>query len=273
MRLLLDIVSILLIVAAFLLVWGRWHESRSLFVPSAEHEHSPQDYSLKPEEVWLASGGGGEKIHGWYFAANRKSSTILYVHGNAGTIADRLAVIKGYIESGYNVFIFDFRGFGKSDGKPDRKSFVQDTFTAYDYLTKSRGAAASDIVLLGQSLGGAAALKLANAKECRAVILEGTFYSIRQVARDIYPNIPIWLLASSYFDNSREVKKLAVPLLLIHGENDEVTPYYHSEMLFKDARKPKEFINIKGSDHTGMYIVNPAQYYGTIGRFIEGAQK
>lgn len=266
-----EVVSVLFILTALALTLGRWHESRSLFVPSREHEDSPEKYSLQPEEVWLTAGGAGEKIHGWYFGGSPDGAVILYIHGNAGTIADRLPAIRGYVENGHNVFIYDYRGFGKSGGKPGVKNFIQDTFTAYDYLIGTRGVQPSDIVLLGQSLGGSAALKLANGRKCRAVILEGTFYSIRQMARDIYPVIPIWLLASSYLDNGREIKKLEAAVLLIHGGDDEVISPRHSEMLFQAAHQPKKLLVVKGSSHTEMYLTDKELYYGTIKRFIKSS--
>jgi hypothetical protein len=271
MRLLFEAAALVFLFSVFSLVLVRWMENRMMFAPSAEHELYPERFGLEPEEVWIAAGEDGDKIHGWYFNSSPGNVVILYAHGNGGNIADRLPVIKGYVESGYDLFIYDYRGFGKSGGSPGRKRFIEDNFAAYDYLTKTRSVDPSEIVLLGQSLGGAVVLRLANEIKCRAVILEGTFFSIKQIARDLYPYIPVWIAASSDLDNGREVKKLGCPLLLIHGTDDTTLPHYHSEMLYEAARDPKEFLSIKGAGHTDLYAVNPSRYYGAISRFIESS--
>ena len=273
MRLLVEVVSLVLILSGAVLLVVRWAENSMMFYPAKEHDLSPARFGLDPEEVWIAVGEDDKKIHGWFFGAQPGTSVILYIHGNGGNIADRLPVIKGYVESGYALFIFDYRGFGKSGGLAGRKRFIEDSFAAYDYLTKTRSVKPADVVLLGQSLGGVAALRLANAVKCRAVILEGTFFSLKQVARDLYPNLPVWIAASSDLDNGREVKKLSRPLLVIHGTEDATMPHHHSEMLFREANKPKEFLSVKGAGHTDLYAQNPARYYGAISRFIESSAR
>ena len=257
--------------AAGMLLLARWMENSMMFAPVTEHQLRPDQFGLEPEEVWIAAGTDDAKIHAWYFKSSPADRLIFYAHGNAGNIADRLPVIKGYVESGYDVFIFDYRGFGKSGGLPTRKSFIEDSLAAYDYLTKNRSIDPANIVLLGQSLGGAAVLRLANSVECRAVILEGTFYSLRQIAKELYPRLPLWAIASSDLDNAREVTKLGRPLLLIHGTEDTTIPHLHSEMLFKEANEPKEFLSVKGAGHTDLFAINPARYYGAISRFIESS--
>ena len=263
--------SLFLLFAAGILFFARWMENSQMFAPVKEHLLTPDQFTLEPEEVWIAVDDGDNKIHAWYFKSSPAERLIFYAHGNAGNIGDRLPVIKGYVESGYDVFIFDYRGFGKSGGLPTRKSFIDDSFAAYDYLTKNRSVDPANIVLLGQSLGGAAVLQLANSVECRAVILEGTFYSIKQIAKELYPNLPLWIIASSDLDNARELKKLGKPLLLIHGTEDTTIPHHHSEMLFNEAQEPKEFLSVKGAGHTDLFSINPARYYGAISRFIESS--
>lgn len=262
----LETVSLVILALAALLVLGRWYEASALFYPSKEHSLSPSQFGLNPEEVTIDV--SGVTVHGWYFSEQTEGITILYAHGNAGTIADRLPQIKAFVEQGINLFIYDYRGYGKSGGTVSKKNFLEDSFAAYDYLVKTRGLDPRSIVLLGQSLGGVAVLRIANRRACRAVILEGTFYSVRQIAKDIYPVIPVWLIASSEFDNSREVKKLKVPVLFIYGKNDSVIPGYHSEMLFKVAPEPRELLSVDGSDHTSMYEADPEAYFGAIKKLV-----
>ncbi|MFQ5433137.1 MAG: alpha/beta hydrolase [Nitrospinota bacterium] len=269
----LIVVALILVflISIFMLIFVRWMENSRMFAPVREHRLTPAQFDLEPEEVWISADGNDNKIHAWYFKSNPGDRLIFYAHGNAGNIADRLPVINGYVESGYDVFIFDYRGFGKSGGRPTRKSFIEDSFAAYDYLTKTRSINPANIVLLGQSLGGAAVLRLANSVECGAVILEGTFFSVKQIAREFYPHLPLWAITSSELDNAREIKKLGRPVLLIHGTEDATIPHHHSEMLFKEAGEPKEFLSVKGAGHTDLFAVNPARYYGAVSRFIESS--
>ncbi len=267
--------SLILVLLAVAFAFGRWHEEHSLFYPSREQVADPADFGLSTDDIFIESGKDGEKIHAWHFKTNAPPTTgvftIFYAHGNAGNNSDRLDVIKGYVENGFNVFIYDPRGYGKSGGKPSRANFVEDAFAAYDFLINVHGVDSNEVIILGQSLGGVPALRLAVNRKCRAVVLEGAFHSIRQMARDIFGIIPIWILASSDYDNAREIVKLKVPVLFIHGTSDSVVPFHNSEMLYEIAPEPKELLKIEGSEHTTMYETAPDLYYGTLKRFAGNA--
>lgn len=251
---------------ALLIAAGRWHETTSILHPTRGDVSVPADYNPKPRDVFIDTGRG--KIHGWFFAVDQNAPTLLYIHGNADTIAKRLAVIKGYIGLGLNVFIYDPHGFGKSQGGANRFNFVSDAFAAYHYLTERMRIRPSGIVLLGQSLGGVAALRLATREQVGGVILEGTLTSIRRVARDMYPSLPIWLLASGDFDNEREIRKLKTPVLIVNGSADTVIAPYHSQRLFDLAPEPREYVRVDGAGHTTMYEIAPEVYYGAVDRFM-----
>ncbi len=251
-----------------LFVVARWYEGKAMFEPSRKHLLTPQGVGLPPPmEIFIDSGGA--KIHAWFFARDLSAPTLLYIHGNAGNAADRLPVIKGYLDLGLNVFIYDPRGYGKSEGKATPGNFMADAFTAYRHLTEKRGIDPSAIVVLGQSLGGMAALRLANSVKCKGLALEGTFVSVRQLVKDLHPKIPVWLLVTSCQDNEREIRKLKVPVLLIFGTMDGTIPTYHSKRLFKAAHQPCELLEVKGAGHTDMYMVAPKLYYGAIARFAK----
>jgi hypothetical protein len=239
-----------------------------MFKPTKEHLETPAGVGVQaPVEVFVDS--GGEKLHCWYFRAGASAPTILYVHGNAGNIADRLKVIKGYVNLGFNVFIYDPRGYGKSGGIATADNFIQDAVSAYDHLTKHIGADPSQITVLGQSLGGMAALPLANNFKCKGLVLEGTFVSVRQLAKDLYPKLPLWLFVSNIGDNEAEMRKLKLPVLLICGEHDDTIPPAHSKRLFEAAKEPRELLVVKGATHTDMYAKEPGLYYGAMGRFVK----
>ncbi len=235
-----------------------------MFHPSHEYDYSPSEFGLSPDDLYFDS--DGRRLHAWYFAGKEGSPTIFYIQGNAGTVANRLGAIKGYVDLGLNVFIYEPSGFGQSDGMALRESFINDSVAAYNYLVKGRKVDPASIIVLGQSMGGVPALKLANSVPCRGVVLEGTFISIRQMARDFYPNVPIWILASSDFDNAVQVAKLKVPLLVVYGGMDDIVAPYHSQKLYELAPQPKEMLEVKDGRHTDMFKVEPQRYYGAIGR-------
>ncbi len=265
MRYGVDTISAIFIAVTLMFIFGRWYESKALFYPDKDFTILPKDIGLTAEDIFLEVGTDKEKIHGWFFnSANSNGKTILYIHGNAGNISDRLPVIKGYLEHRFAVFIFDFRGYGKSEGNPTKDGIVEDSLAAYDFMINKKGVGPENIIIIGQSLGGAPALKLANMRESAGVIMEGCFYSIKEIAKDIFSPLPIWILASSALNNGLEIKKLKVPLLLIHGKNDNVINYRHSLKLFEEANEPKKFVTFENAGHVDMYESDPSLYYGSI---------
>jgi fermentation-respiration switch protein FrsA (DUF1100 family) len=169
---------------------------------------------------------------------------------------------------GLNVFIYDPRGYGKSQGRATPTNFVRDAFAVYDHLIEKCGIDPAMIVVLGQSLGGIASLRLANGVKCGGLILEGVFFSVRRLAMDKYPSLLAWMFILPRFDNESEIRKLKIPVLLITGELDDVIPASHTKMLFESAPEPKELLIVDGAAHTDMYLKAPDLYYGTFRRFI-----
>lgn len=254
-----------MLVAAALAL-GRWLETVSLIHPTRVHEAAPAEFGLNPRDVFIDTGRG--KIHGWYFGTDPKNPTLFYIHGNADTIAKRLSPIKGYVALGLNVFIYDPHGFGGSDGAVNRFNFVSDAFAAYRHLRDDMRIKPRNIFVLGQSLGAVPALRLANAEETGGLILECAFSTLRNMAADYYPGVPLWLLAAADYDNERQVRDLKVPVLLINGADDRTTAAYHSRRLFEMAPEPREYVLIERAGHTDMDDVAPDIYFGAIGKFI-----
>lgn len=253
---------------ALLLAATKLYERGAMFAPTREHLQTPAEAGLpRPLEAYIVSGDA--KIHSWFFAGNPAAPVILYIHGNGGNVSDRLPVIRGYLGLGLGAFIYDPRGYGKSGGKATRENFMEDAFRAYRFLVDERGIKPSSVVILGQSLGAVAAIRLANEMECRGLILEGAFVSVREVARDLYPDLPVWLLASTYWDNEKEIRKLKVPVLLVCGSMDETINPRHTRRLFEAAPEPRELLTVEGAGHADMYLIAPELYYGAIARFVK----
>ncbi|MFC1482978.1 alpha/beta hydrolase, partial [Candidatus Margulisiibacteriota bacterium] len=175
--------------------------------------------------------------------------TIIFCHGNAGNISHRLEKIQILYNLDLNIFIFDYRGYGKSKGKPSETGLYKDVAAAFDYLTYQRNISGNTIILYGESIGGCVAIDLAQKVTARALITEETFTSIHDMATIHYPFIPRFMI-SSQFDALSKIKNVDCPKLIIHSVDDEIVPYYLGEKLFEAARLPKKLLQLHGSHNT-----------------------
>jgi hypothetical protein len=189
----------------------------------------------------------GERIIVWYHAADPGKPTVIFFHGNAGSIADRPTRWTFLKENGYGALFVSYRGYGGSTGSPTERGLEIDAFAAYDWLA-GQGIAGDLIVAVGESLGSAVALKLAAARRIAAVVLEAPFTSIADMAARVYWFVPARLLVKDRFDSLSLVSKLDLPLFVAHGTADEVVPFAMGEKLAKSA-PAAEFLAIPGGSH------------------------
>ncbi|MBL7070372.1 MAG: alpha/beta hydrolase [Candidatus Omnitrophica bacterium] len=249
MKILLEILLIPAVLGV-IIAYLRFTEKRIIFYPSGEIELTPQDIGLKYEDVFFDS-RDGVKLNAWFVPVLKEKATIIFCHGNAGNISHRLEKVKAFCDLGYNVLVFDYRGYGKSQGSPSEQGLYSDTQAAYDYLL-ARGVESNQIIGFGESLGGAVIVDLASKNELRALILESTFSSGKDMSKVIYPYIPPWVF-SSRFDSVGKIKSVSAPKLVIHSINDEIVPYRLSRKLYDAAAQPKEFLEIRGGHNSGFF--------------------
>jgi pimeloyl-ACP methyl ester carboxylesterase len=255
---------LLILVAAFLLL--RWMERRMLFIPDHVNYGEPSAAGLRHEEVWLTT-SDGVKIHGWFVPAKDEPLvTCLFLHGNAGNITARLDKLRILHDLGISTLIMDYRGYGKSAGRPSETGIYRDADAAYAWLTKKKSVAAQTIVLFGESLGCAPALDLAVREPVGGVILESPFISTAAMGSEIFPWLPTRLIVSQKFDNLSKIPRLNAPLLVMHSRADEIIPFRHGEKLFAAANEPKRMLVMRG-DHNGGFLQTGEEYALTIGRF------
>ncbi|MDH5409163.1 MAG: alpha/beta hydrolase [Gammaproteobacteria bacterium] len=224
-----------------------------IFFPDKSDRHvysNPEKLGLKYQDVYLST-PDGERIHGWFIPNHKTPVTVLFSHGNAGNIADRLDSIKIFHELGLSIFIYDYRGYGKSTGEPSEKGTYLDNRTAWEYLVKDKKVSPKHIVVFGRSLGAAMASQLSTQLKPGAVILESAFTSIPDMAANLYPFLPIRWLSRFKYNNSKHVKNLSSPLLVIHSKDDEMIPFAHGEKLFEHAKVPKQFLTLSGGHNDG----------------------
>lgn len=235
----------------------------SIFYPEKELSGEPGDLGLPFDDVYFRM-ADALKLHGWYVPGNRRE-TLLWCHGNAGNISDRLDLMKLLHDKvGVNIFIFDYRGYGKSQGRPTEEGTYRDAQGALDYLRSRPEVDQDAIVIFGQSLGGAIAVDLACRNRCLGLILESTFTSLV----DIFEMPPE--ACHVKYDSYSKIKRIHVPLLVLHGDHDDVVPFESGYMLYKAANEPKKFCAIAGALHNDTYIVGGEAYFAAINEFIEG---
>lgn len=210
------------------------------FFPSREMSAPPAGVS----ERWIQT-PDGERLHAW-LAGAATGPTLIWSHGNAGNIASRAGVLQVLAGRGLRVLAYDYRGYGRSTGSPSEAGVHRDALAVYDDEVR-QGTPAGAIVCFGESLGGAVSIALAVERPCAGVVVVSTFTSLADVARRHYG--PLGALAGKRFDSLARIARLQVPLLVAHGDQDEIVPFEQGERLFGAAPEPKRFYRVAGARH------------------------
>jgi fermentation-respiration switch protein FrsA (DUF1100 family) len=223
-------------------------QPRLLYYPDMtgrQLEGTPAAIGLPYEDVALQT-TDGVRLHAWFIPAANPRATVLFCHGNAGNISHRLDSIRLLHSLGLQVLIFDYRGYGQSEGRPSEKGTYRDVDAAWQYLVGVRGLPEDRVIIFGRSLGAAIAADLASRTRPAVVILESAFTSVPDMAAGIYPWLPVRLLSRYRYDNLDKVARITRPLLVVHSRQDEIVPFTHGERLFARAREPKQFLEMNG---------------------------
>lgn len=246
----------LLVVVIGLFVLVRYVERHSIFFPMREILDDPSLHGMPFEDVYFKTLDGVE-LNAWYVPSREagsasERSVLLFFHGNAGNISHRIEKIDFFNRLGVDVFIIDYRGYGRSSGFPSEKGVMRDARTAYLHLVSQRGKQAQQVIVYGESIGGAMAVDVAHRERVGALIVEDTFTSIQDLVRVIYPFIPPWLVRTR-MDSLSKIKELSCPKLVIHSVDDEIIPFALGEKLFKEAAEPKVFLKVRGGHNTSFF--------------------
>ncbi len=236
---------VIFLVAGFLFL--RYFENHFIFYPTKEVQIFPKDRGLDFEDIFFKT-NDTIKLNAWFIPSPKAKFTILFCHGNAGNISHRLEKILFLHSLSCNVFIFDYRGYGLSKGRPSEKGLYLDTRAAYEYLV-SRGIRQEEIIGYGESIGSAAIIDLASTQPIAALITEGAFSSGKDMARNAFPFLPYWIF-SLRLDSERKIKSVKIHKLLIHSLNDEIVPFEMGSKLYNAAPEPKEFLKVQGGHNS-----------------------
>ncbi len=222
------------------------------------------------QDCWITT-PDSVKIHGWYVTAESAKATFVISHGNAGNISHRYLILRSLQKRGYNVLMYDYRGYGRSEGSPSEEGVYLDGRAALDYVLALRGVDSSRTLLWGTSLGGAVAVDVATHRPVAGMILESTFTSAKEVARVLYPFLPVHFFLRTKLNSIEKIKSLHVPILIVHGSHDTIIPAGFGRKLFEAANDPKEMYEIPGADHNDTFFVGGEAYFDRIDRFVSSA--
>ncbi len=270
------ITAVLIIISALIAVGAAmaFFESSMIFYPVRHPVEwmEPSVYGLKYEDAVYHIESGFD-VHGWWFPKREQGAVIVFFHGNAGHIAHRLdfaGMMLNLDASVQGLLMMDYPGYGKSGGRPNEKVCYETGRGACQYLKEQKKVKSQEIVFFGRSLGAAVALETSLHVKGGALVMESAFLSTMKMASEIFPIIPgISRLIRQKFDNERKIDQIDVPLLIIHGNKDEIVPVEHGKKLFSLAPEPKTYYEIERAGHNDTYLVGGAEYWKAWKDFLQ----
>jgi pimeloyl-ACP methyl ester carboxylesterase len=244
----------------------RWYEHSQVYHPSREMDASPTELRRAFEDVYFKTSDGVE-LNGWFFPANENSPranlVVLVCHGNAGNISTRIDFYRALLEAGVAVFAFDYRGYGRSRGKPSEEGTYLDAQAAHQWLARK---GFSNVIAYGESLGGGIATELCLREQTCGLILQSTFTCIPDLGCELYPWLPVKLISTIKYDTCAKLPRIKVPVLVLHGRADRLIGFHHAEKLFATASEPKLFGEL-GGEHNNP-LAERAGFIADIQKFL-----
>lgn len=247
--------QIILFVYLGLLALLYFKQASLVFLPEMDRDFraSPSSIGLPFSPLKLAT-ADGESLDTWYVPADARQPArglVIFFHGNAGNIAHRLDYLRMFHDLGLATLIIDYRGYGRSSGSASEAGTYLDAEAAWRQATQTLGFAADRIILFGESLGGGVATRLAVDHRPGALVLASTFTSVPDLGAELYPLLPVRLLARIQYDNLTRLRQVGCPVLVMHSRDDDIIPFAHGQRLYEAARTPKHFIELSGGHNEG----------------------
>lgn len=268
-------ISLFTVGSAVLFYFGaRRFERAVVFHPERYTQGATWNIPQGGEDVWFAV-RSGERLHGWYVSARgvepERAPTIIYFHGNGGNINVVGWLGEALPARGFNVLLFDYRGYGRSEGSArDERGIYEDADAAYDFVTRERGAKPEQVVLYGHSLGTAAAVDLAARKPCGALILESGLSSASDMASMILPWVPAWIhrYGQNHFESAKKLERIDAPVFVVHGALDQTIPVEQGYKLYSAAREPKRLLILPEAGHNDIISKGGPGYMDALADFV-----
>ena len=255
--------KILIVLYAAILGLMMFFEEKLIYFPT---KYPVGNWETEHEDAWFEA-QDGTKLHGWYAAHPQPKYHVLYMHGNADYVANLGGLANLYRDVlDANVMVFDYRGYGRSEGSPTEAGVIQDATAAREWLAQRAAVPESEIILVGRSLGGGVATSIATQVNPKALVLQSTFSSLPDVAALAYPWLPVKLVMRNRFDSMANIQKCDCPVFQSHGSGDRLIPIKLAERLHDSIRSPKSFFLIEGGSHNGS---EPPAYFTQLREFLD----
>lgn len=272
------IISAVILIGFIYLIFGFYlyfNQAKYVYFPIKEISGSPFDYGIDFNDVYFET-SDGITLNGWYIEQREQKTidigknnlkTIIIFHGNGGNISYSLDLIELFYKMKLNIFIVDYRGYGKSEGVTTENGTYLDALASWGYLVGEKRIKPEEIIIFGKSLGGSIAAYLASSRNPSALIIDSTFTSIKDIGCQLYPYLPVRRFFKFNYDTEKYLKKTHCPVLIIHSRDDEYIPFSHGIKLFEIAEQPKYFLEIEG-DHNIGFLKSIQIYRNGIESFI-----
>jgi fermentation-respiration switch protein FrsA (DUF1100 family) len=255
-------IILFIVIPVLLYLFFRWFERNSVWVPARAILDTPGAAGLDYEDVEFKT-SDDVLLNGWYVPSEKDYATILFCHGNGGNIGHRVPSILQFHRLGFNVFIFDYRGYGRSEGWLTEKGTYLDAEAAYHWIRQHKPG--SGIILFGRSLGASIAVHLATQVEADALICESGFTSIVDLGVELFPYLPVRWVSTIRYDTLSTIRKVNIPILIVHSPDDELIGIQHGRRLYEAAQPPKEFLQINGGHNEGFLTSEEIYLPGILG--------
>ena len=247
--------SLLLAIAGgYLLILGLMFlfQNKLLFMPSSAIFQTPQSAGLQAEDLWMTT-EDDVRIHGWYFPNESAELVVILSHGNAGNISGRITIAETLLNSGAAVLMYDYRGYGQSEGKPTEAGLYKDIEAVVHHLKTDKGYDENEMVMYGRSLGAAVAAYAATQFNIRGLVLDSAFKNLRAMIRDVYPFVPT-VLARYRFPTDEYIMQLeGLPIMIMHSPGDEIVRFSHGRALYEMIDQPKAFVELRGGHNDNFF--------------------
>ncbi len=251
--------------------WVYSSQRKMLFQPRRDLVATPTELGLAYQDVWMTN-SLGTRIHGWWLPCENARYTLLFSHGNGGNISHRLETFRIFQDLGLSVMIYDYSGYGQSEGEPSERATQADARAAWQWLVKEQSVAPEAIILFGRSLGGAVSARLAHdlytdKVKPAGLILESTFTSVPDMGARMYPWLPVRRLAKYRYNSVKALTHIPWPALFGHSPEDDIVPYELGRELYASYQGPKSFMEMQG-DHNFGYLAMGKAYPDALNQFI-----
>ena len=243
-----------------------FYQGSFVYYPQRQLVATPAQFGLNYEDVRFKAQDGVE-LFGWYLPVKDERGVLLFFHGNAGNISHRMLSLQVFNRLRLSTFIFDYRGYGQSAGRPDEAGTYRDAEGAWRYLVEQRGVSPDRIIVFGRSLGAAIATYIASKHTPRALIVESAFTSVPDLAARFYPFMPVRWLTRYHYSTREYLQRVSCPVLVVHSREDDIIPFAHGHSLFEAAQSPKDFFEINGG-HNDALLVTGKRYENGLDRFL-----